>query len=544
MQHTSLKLTEQQILSRRRHDEVCANPTFDGGIQDAGSNREIDMRQRTGGKRTKWIERLETRTLLSGWSTVDNYQPAGGSASLFSMGADGGGNVYAVGCNSNGSSLAGIVREKAGGSSNWTTVEQTGFSGIIFHGLAADAAGDVYVAGGGGGNWLVLERPAGQSTFSTVDTFVPSGQASAWASSIAIDAAGDVFVAGSAQVTTKTGGGTTTLPYWTVREQAAGRSGFSTVDSFVGPANDGLFRPNGITVVNSGPNAGIYVTGIAGSNWMVRKGTNGGGSWSTIDSFQYKPGYNSGAEGVAADANGNVYAVGYSAPGAGATTTGCHWLVRESTNGGATWQTSDDYQLSASSPRMNEAFAAGVDAAGNAYAVGEGADSSNVWHSIVRTNAGGTWHTIDDYQLTAGYASTGHGFAVDSSGNLYEGVSPSGSSHWVVRELAVLAATIATPTFGPGGAYSTTISFNRAVTGFDLTDLTLMTPAGTVSGSDLIADGATLTTSDNINYLLTLPSALTDSSGSYQLLLTAAGAGITDGNSLPLASNALVSWTE
>ena len=89
-----------------------------------------------------------------------------------------------------------------------------------------------------------------------------------------------------------------------------------------------------------------------------------------------------------------------------------------------------------------------------------------------------------------------------------------------------------------------TISFHRAVTGFDLSDLTLTTPSGTFGGSNLIADDATLTTSDNINYVLTLPSELTDSSGSYQLLLSATGSGIMEGNGLPLVDGASVTWTE
>lgn len=486
---------------------------------------------------------LESRTLLSGWTTVDTYQLVNGvGASPLAMGTDAAGNVYAAGdaVDSSGSGT-GIVRERARGSNTWTTIEQ---AGNIFHGVAADPAGDVFAVGGARtSNWFVVERKAGQSQFSTVDTF---GGVSACAYAIAVDSAGDVFVAGTSSITTRTRGGTTNTPLWTVREEAAGQTGFVTVDNYAGPPN-GRFAPNGIAVISSGPNAGVYTAGYNGNLWMVRKSSNGGTTWSTVETFQYAPNYMTGAQGVMVDQRGDIFVVGGATPNLGATSTGCHWLVRKSADGGASWSTIDDFQLVASSPRNNEAFAAQTDANGNVYVVGIGGDTTNNFQSIVRTNAGGTWHTIDDFQLAAGYGAYGRGLALDSDGNLYEAApatSASGGTRWIVRELSALSATIATPTLGSAGAYSTTISFNRAITGFDLSDLSLTTPSGLLIGSDLMADGATLTSSDDINYVLSLPSELTNSSGTYQLLLNAAGSGITDGNVLPLASNALVSWAE
>ncbi len=75
-----------------------------------------------------------------------------------------------------------------------------------------------------------------------------------------------------------------------------------------------------------------------------------------------------------------------------------------------------------------------------------------------------------------------------------------------------------------------TIGFDEAVTGFELSDLTLTRDGG----ANLLTGAQTLTTSDNITWMLGNLAGLTDVAGSYQLTLTAAGSGVQD-----LAGNAL-----
>ena len=77
-----------------------------------------------------------------------------------------------------------------------------------------------------------------------------------------------------------------------------------------------------------------------------------------------------------------------------------------------------------------------------------------------------------------------------------------------------------------------TITFNKAVSGFNLADLSLTRNGG----SNLLTGSQTLTTADNITFSLNNLSAITAVSGTYVLTLTAAGSGITE----TLAGNALV----
>jgi len=66
---------------------------------------------------------------------------------------------------------------------------------------------------------------------------------------------------------------------------------------------------------------------------VVRKSSNGGNSWSTVDTFQLSTGYGSWASAFVADSNGNLFAAGVS---------GGNWIVRENPGGTGTWQTVDN----------------------------------------------------------------------------------------------------------------------------------------------------------------------------------------------------------
>ncbi len=92
-----------------------------------------------------------------------------------------------------------------------------------------------------------------------------------------------------------------------------------------------------------------------------------------------------------------------------------HWLVRKSTNGGATWVLVDDDCLFPSQSAVLVS-AMGEDLTGNVYVVGAAGPQSDE-HAIVRSNAGGMWTTIDDYsgEKLARYT----GFTTGADGTLY-----------------------------------------------------------------------------------------------------------------------------
>jgi hypothetical protein len=113
----------------------------------------------------------------------------------------------------------------------------------------------------------------------------------------------------------------------------------------------------------------------------------------------------------------------------------------------------------------SNAFAAGTDAAGNVYVAGSAYDAMGRSHAIVRTNAGGTWTTDDDFFDTVltvdGYA-TDYGYSAFASdpvtGALYAGGNyydwSTDASGWQIRSTA--AAT--------GPATFSTISISSSMT--------------------------------------------------------------------------------
>jgi len=85
---------------------------------------------------------------------------------------------------------------------------------------------------------------------------------------------------------------------------------------------------------------------------------------------------------------------------------------------------------------------------------------------------------------------------------------------------------------------SIAIDFSEAVTGFSLADLTLTRNGG----ANLLPASATLTSGDQIHWTLGNLGALTNTSGTYLLTLTAVGSGIADGAGNPLTISATDTW--
>jgi len=367
------------------------------------------------------VEKLEPRTLLSAWSTVDNN--IGGYYSVQGMAADWAGNVYAVGY---GSGQTGIVREKLGTSpdmpGSWTTIATVPHA--QFESAAVDRNGNVFIGGGNAGGATVWQLPAGAGPdgLTVVDNASSEGFIGDEESGLAVDASGNVYAVGSGVT------GPTTRS-WTVRkgtyDPSTNQWTFTTVDQ-VGP-NAVAF---GVTAINSGSSAGIYAVGkvydvVANAwVWTVRKSEDGGSTWNQVDRFRYDPNSHSTstAWAVAGDQSGNVYV-------AGDGTGGAYWVVRKSVDGGASWSTDDVYL----DGHGAEKLAIGADLAGNMYVAGGGYDSGALGgRAIIRSNAGGRWTTVDDYPPgTLGSAGYWGGFTVDPSGNLDAGGAD--SNGWFIR---------------------------------------------------------------------------------------------------------------
>ena len=398
------------------------------------------------------VEALERRTLFAGWTTVDDFQLVPGeSADLDKMTSDSAGNVYAVGAAMDASgSFHGIVRQKLAGSSAWQTVLDVPQLWMLD--VATNAAGDVYVRGGGTNarNVVLLERPAGASEFVTVDQ-VTGGTSGG----LTVDAANNVFAVAHLPVTVTSsgpGGKTTTSVQnrWVVRKQSGGVGPFVTM-----PAQF-TQTPVAMTSIASGPAAGLYLLG--GTGWDVWKSTDAGSSWSHVDSFAEVGGlYGSEAYGISGDVDGNLYVTGTAVkreitggtPKRPVYSSRSYLSVRRSADGGATWTNDDLYNLPGGT--WTAGGEVGVDASGSVYMVGgvtgPNGTGGQVFHNVVRQKLRGAtaWATVDDVVAD----NSGYGFAADPFGGVFVGsYMPVDGGRWIVRSQSVQAtAPAATPTF-------------------------------------------------------------------------------------------------
>src|SRR3989454_2304983 len=251
---------------------------------------------------------------------------------------------------------------------------------------------------------------------------------------ITLDKAGNVYVVGMAA---QAGSG----EVWTVRKGTSGTS-FATVDIYSGPYGsqaEAIYADptGGIFAVGSAPIPGTNRPPAKNNSWIVRRSRDGGATWAIVDTFQLTRNWSSRAFGVGADTLGNIYVVGQGNVTGKANTLYGHWVVRKSSDGGTSWSTVDNYQLSTSAHSAAWRFAS--DSNGNLFVAGWGqATSSGNHHCIVRKSSGGTstWTTDDDFQYVPGGATDPQAVVANASGNVFVGGVGSSSSgeHWLVRK--------------------------------------------------------------------------------------------------------------
>jgi hypothetical protein len=166
---------------------------------------------------------------------------------------------------------------------------------------------------------------------------------------------------------------------------------------------DGAFAENfGLTVAPSGA---IYASGTADAdnnlqwNGIVAGSSDGGATWwGPLDDFG-SPGYYTYGGVIASDAAGNLYTatILFGGP-VGASD---RWIVRRSTNGGASWTTVDDFNQGFDFSGNTYPTGVGVSAAGDVYVAGQSYVPGNspgtvrsVW--TIRKGVGGSsFSTVD-----------------------------------------------------------------------------------------------------------------------------------------------------
>src|ERR1043166_121231 len=316
------------------------------------------------------------------WAPIDDY-------SYLNSGYDAGivcdavGNLYGAGYNGPfpDGKTHWFVRRSVDGGLSWSTVDDFAFGRYTNpRALTTDSAGNVYVVGQGtvvvSGNpstnyWVVRKgTPGGDGSisWSTVDTFlVPNAyQHYANASGCFAHPTAGLFVVGSAEG----GGRKGDVAQWVVRRSLDGGTTWATVDAYQ------LDSTAGAAAYGAGADASgnIYAVGHAvqtikgatSDHWIVRKSTNGGTSWATVDNF-IGSSSQAIARGFAADSSGNLFVIGNVG----------HWLVRKNPGGVGTWVTVDDFQNATGQALLS-------DSSGDVFGAGYGSDAAGVEHWIVR----------------------------------------------------------------------------------------------------------------------------------------------------------------
>jgi hypothetical protein len=273
---------------------------------------------------------------------------------------------------------------------------------------------------------LIGEFGVSAQDWQTVDDFALAG-GDAEARGVAVDAAGRVYVVGTAS------------GHAIVRYSADGGTTWSTRDDYVHapetnhPSDtNNLF--NAITLNQQGDvfvgGAGAaYTSGVEAGHWIVRRSTDQGVSWQTVDDFYQRmidpghPGTNGVVYSLSSDRQGRVFGTGLLLP------TGpsyLHWWVRGSGIGGTNWDTR--LVIFSGYAGVSQLTWGGEDV----YVTGSVSDSDLTSGLILRSSDyGASWTTnfagVQDFHVAITH---------DSAANLYSaGFSRSSNSvDWLVRK--------------------------------------------------------------------------------------------------------------
>jgi hypothetical protein len=204
------------------------------------------------------FEPLEAPTLLSGeWSTEDTSGDW-----TTGMAADQAGNIYVAGAAEDAAgNQRSVVRQRSSGAAEWTTILED--AGLYIAGVARDDADNVFACGEGGAGtgastWVVLKWPAGHAQFSVIDDFQPRNPV---CQGLATDPAGNVFAIGTASVQT------------------------TTVDDYqLAPLKNAAPRALGVDLAGDVYAAGQAIDSAGQYHAIIR--SEAAGAWTTSDDYQ------------------------------------------------------------------------------------------------------------------------------------------------------------------------------------------------------------------------------------------------------------------
>jgi len=322
--------------------------------------------------------------------------------------------------------------------------------------LTVDAAGNAYVTGfsdSGGGNYdYATVKYNGDGNQVWVARYDGESQGADWVKALAVDAAGNVLVTGSSA------GQETGFDFATVKYDADGNQLW--VSRYDGPAH-GDDRVNGMAGDADG---NVYVTGDSAGpegqkeSVTIKYGPDGDLLWATRSG---SPGVSQSLAAIAVDEEGNVYVAGGETRKAGNSD---FVVIKYDSSGKALWTVNRDWLAN------DDARFLALDAAGNAYVTGAslrhtegpekiahediatvkyGPDGKELWAASF--NAGGSAHDVASALRVDG---DGHAYAAGTVYSSIGGDSQAANTDYIAIKYDADGHQLWSAGYGgPGGTY-------------------------------------------------------------------------------------------